>query len=115
MDLPDDCSNQDPQNTKTGPSTSLHSHNEQLLQLHIQNWDRHWNYLQIIVWIFNCIRTYELYDVIWSNIPSQSTTMGLFAALYVLRTKTAFVAGDVVVAGTVTVVISGDVVVSSQA
>ena len=41
--------------------------------------------------------------------------MGLFAALYVLRTKTAFVAGDVVVAGTVTVVISGDVVVSSQA
>ena len=52
--------------------------------------------------------------IIWSNLPSQSITMGLFAALYVLRTKTAFVAGDVVVAGTVAVVISGAVVVPAQ-
>ena len=59
------------------------------------------------------------------NSPSQSITIGLFAALYVLRTKTAFVvgdvvaasvvvAGDVVVAGTEGVVISGAVVVSAQ-
>ena len=46
--------------------------------------------------------------------PSQSITIGLFAALSVLRTKTALVAGDVVVAGTVTVVTSGAVVVSAQ-
>ena len=48
------------------------------------------------------------------NLPSQSITMGLFAVLYVLRTKTALVAGDVVVAGAVEVVTSGAVVVSAQ-
>ena len=48
------------------------------------------------------------------NIPCQSITIGLFAASSVLRTKTALVAGDVVVAGTVTVVTSGAVVVSAQ-
>ena len=41
-------------------------------------------------------------------------TMGLFAAFFVLRTKTAFVAGDVVVTGAVAVVVSGTVVVSAQ-
>ena len=40
--------------------------------------------------------------------------IGLLAALFVLRTKTAFVVGDVVVAGAIGVVISGAVVVSSQ-
>ena len=48
------------------------------------------------------------------NSPSQSITIGLFAALNVLRTKTAFVAGDVVVVGAVGVVTSGAVVVSTQ-
>ena len=47
------------------------------------------------------------------SLPSQSMTMGLFAALLVLKSKTAFVAGDVVVTGTVGVV-SGAVVVSVQ-
>ena len=41
-------------------------------------------------------------------------TMGLFAAFCVLKTKTALVAGDVVVAGAVAVVTSGAVVVSVQ-
>ena len=49
-----------------------------------------------------------------TNSPSQSITIGLFAELYVLRTRTALVAGDVVVAGAVAVVISGAVVVSAQ-
>ena len=49
-----------------------------------------------------------------TNSPSQSITIGLFADFAVLRTKTAFVAGDVVVAGAVAVVISGAVVVSAQ-
>ena len=40
--------------------------------------------------------------------------MGLFAIFCVLRTKTAFVAGDVVVAGGGAVVTSGAVVVSAQ-
>ena len=40
--------------------------------------------------------------------------MGLFAVFRVLKTNTAFVAGDVVVAGGVAVVISGAVVVSAQ-
>ena len=48
------------------------------------------------------------------NSPSQSITIGLFAAFDVLRTNTAFVAGDVVVGGTVGVVKSGAVVVSAQ-
>ena len=48
------------------------------------------------------------------NSPSQSITIGLFAPLDVLRTKTALVAGDVVVAGAVGVVTSGAVVVSAQ-
>ena len=48
------------------------------------------------------------------NSPSQSITIGLFAALNVLRTKTAFVAGDVVVVCAVGVVTSGAVVVSTQ-
>ena len=39
-------------------------------------------------------------------------TIGLLAAFLVLRSKTAFVAGGVVVAGTVDVVTSGAVVVS---
>ena len=47
-------------------------------------------------------------------LPSQSITMGLFAESVVLRTKTAFVEGDVVVAGAVGVVNSGAVVVSVQ-
>ena len=46
--------------------------------------------------------------------PFQSITIGLLAALYVLRTKTALTAGDVVVGGDVGVVISGAVVVSAQ-
>ena len=41
-------------------------------------------------------------------------TIGLFAALCVLRTNTALVAGGVVVAGVVGVVTSGAVVVSAQ-
>ena len=41
-------------------------------------------------------------------------TIGLFAALLVLRTKTALVAVEVVVAGAVGVVTSGAVVVSMQ-
>ena len=49
-----------------------------------------------------------------TNSPSQSITIGLLAANDVLRTKTAFVAGDVVVAGAVGVVTSGAVVVSAQ-
>ena len=48
------------------------------------------------------------------NSPSQSITIGLFAEEAVLRTKTAFLAGDVVVAGAVEVVTSGGVVVSAQ-
>ena len=48
------------------------------------------------------------------NRPCQSITIGLFAALNVLRTKTALVVGDVVVAGTVGVVTTGAVVVSAQ-
>ena len=48
------------------------------------------------------------------SLPSQSITMGLFAGFLVLRTKMAFVAGDVVVAGIVAVVVSGAVVVSAQ-
>ena len=47
------------------------------------------------------------------NLPSQSITIGLFAVLYVLRTKTALVVGDVVVAGIVEVG-TGVVVVSAQ-
>ena len=47
------------------------------------------------------------------NSPSQSITMGLFAAFDVLRTKTALVLGDVVVACAVEVV-TGAVVVSAQ-
>ena len=47
-------------------------------------------------------------------LPSQSITIGLLLVLYVLRTKTAFDVGDVVVAGTVEVVTSGAVVVSAQ-
>ena len=46
------------------------------------------------------------------NLPSQLMTMGLLAAFLVLRSKTAFVAGGVVVAGAVDIVISGAVVVS---
>ena len=48
------------------------------------------------------------------NLPSQSITIGLLAAFAVFRTKTAFVVGDVVVAGAVEVVRSGAVVVSTQ-
>ena len=48
------------------------------------------------------------------NLPFQSITIGLFAIFDVLRTKTAFVVGDVVVAGAVEVVTSGAVVVSAQ-
>ena len=48
------------------------------------------------------------------NLPSHSITIGLFATFDVLRTKSAFVAGDVVVAGAVEVVTSGAVVVSAQ-
>ena len=48
------------------------------------------------------------------NSPSHSITIGLFAAFDVLRTRTALVAGDVVVAGAVGVVISGVVVVPAQ-
>ena len=48
------------------------------------------------------------------NSPSQSITIGLLAEFLVLRTKTAFVVGDVVVAGAVGVVMSGAVVVSAQ-
>ena len=40
--------------------------------------------------------------------------MGLFAAFRVLRSKTAFATGDVVVTGAVAVVTSGAVVVSVQ-
>ena len=46
--------------------------------------------------------------------PSQSITIGLFEPVDVLRTKTALVAGDVVVAGAVEVVTSGTVVVSAH-
>ena len=42
-------------------------------------------------------------------------TMGLFVSVRVLRTKTAFLVGDVVVTGAVAVVVSGTVVVSAQA
>ena len=48
------------------------------------------------------------------NSPSQSITIGLLAAFLVLRTKTAFEVGDVVVAGAVEVVTSGAAVVSAQ-
>ena len=48
------------------------------------------------------------------NSPSQSITIGLLADSFVLRTKTALVAGDVVVAGAVEVVTSGAIVVSAQ-
>ena len=48
------------------------------------------------------------------NSPSQSITIGLLAAFVVLRTKTALVAGDVVVAGVVEVVTAGAVVVSAH-
>ena len=40
--------------------------------------------------------------------------MGLFAGFLVLSTNTAFVAGDVVVAGVVEVVTSGAVVISTH-
>ena len=49
-----------------------------------------------------------------TNLPFQSITIGLLAAFDVLRTKTAFVAGDAVVVGAVGVVTSGAVVVSAQ-
>ena len=49
-----------------------------------------------------------------TNSPSQAITIGLLAAFDVLRTKTAFVAGDMVVSGAVEVVTSGVVVVSAQ-
>ena len=49
-----------------------------------------------------------------TNSPSQSITIGSFEEYDVLRTKTALVAGDVVVAGAVEVVTSGAVVVSAQ-
>ena len=45
------------------------------------------------------------------NVPSQSMTIGLFATFFVLKTKTAFIGGDVVVSGAVEVVTSGTVVV----
>ena len=48
------------------------------------------------------------------NSPSQSIIIGLFAGFDVLRTKTALIVGDVVVAGVVGVVASGAVVVSAQ-
>ena len=48
------------------------------------------------------------------NSPFQSIIIGLLAASFVLRTKTALVAGDVVVAGAVAVVTTGAVVVSAQ-
>ena len=48
------------------------------------------------------------------NSPSHSITIGLFSGFAVLRTKIAFVVGDVVVAGVVGVVISGVVVVPAQ-
>ena len=48
------------------------------------------------------------------NSPSQSIIIGLFELVDVLRTKTALVAGDVVVAGDVGVVTSGTVVVSAH-
>ena len=48
------------------------------------------------------------------NKPSQSITIGLLAALLVLRTKTAFEVADVVVAGAVEIVTSGAAVVSVQ-
>ena len=44
--------------------------------------------------------------------PSQPTTIGLLPVFLVLRTKTALVTGDVVVAGAVDVVTAGVVVVS---
>ena len=49
-----------------------------------------------------------------TNSPSQSITIGLFAEFCVLRTRTALVAGDVVVAGAVAVITTGAVVVSAQ-
>ena len=48
------------------------------------------------------------------NLPSQSITIGLLLVFNVLRTKTAFEVGDVVVADAVEVVTSGAVVVSTQ-
>ena len=48
------------------------------------------------------------------NKPSQSITIGLLAALLVLRTKTAFEVGDVFVAGAVEIVTSGAAVVFVQ-
>ena len=48
------------------------------------------------------------------NSPSQSITIGLLVDSFVVRTKTALAAGDVVVAGAVEVVTSGAVVVSAQ-
>ena len=48
------------------------------------------------------------------NSPSQSITIGLFVDSYVLSTRTALVAGGVVVAGAVAVVTTGAVVVSAQ-
>ena len=47
------------------------------------------------------------------RLPSQPTTIGLLAALYVLRIKTAFGAGSAVVGGAVDVVTAGVVVVVS--
>ena len=108
LNLPDD-SFQFPrhQNTKTVPKASLHTQNKQLYHRHIQNLGHHCNYLnngfKLILLLFTKI-----------NSPSQSITIGLLAEFVVLRTKTAFVAGDVVVDGDVAVVTSGDIVVSAQ-
>ena len=46
------------------------------------------------------------------NLPLKSTMNGLFAAIFVLNTRTAFPVGKVVVGGTVAVVTSGVDVVS---
>ena len=48
------------------------------------------------------------------NLPLKSTMNGLFAAFFVLNTRTAFPVGKVVVGGTVAVVTSGVDVVSMQ-
>ena len=48
------------------------------------------------------------------HLPLKSMIIGLFAALVVLRTRTALATGEVVVCGTVEVVTAGDVVVSKH-
>ena len=48
------------------------------------------------------------------KLPLKSTIIGLFVFLLVLKTRTAFPADDVVVAGAVTVVTSGTGVVAAQ-